>query len=148
MASTPRKTAASSRKPRTAARAASRPPVSRRATEVDDIDEVDEVDVTEAEAQEIEAEAGHYVTTDLCGQEVQVIPPSAWRSSWQRMLNQGNLDGFAEKVLHPDDYELYLELDPTIAEFLEFSQEAASLAGESLGKSNGPAPSSKRTRRR
>ncbi|WP_329215294.1 hypothetical protein OG352_06530 [Streptomyces sp. NBC_01485] len=145
MANTPRKTTASSRKPRTAARAASRPPVARRAAEVE---EVDEPDMTEAEAQEIEAEVGHYVTTELCGEEVQVIPPSAWRSSWQRMLNQGNLDGFAEKVLHPDDYELYLELDPTIVEFMEFAQEAASLVGESLGKSSGPAPSSRRTRRR
>lgn len=144
MPTAPRKSTASSRKPRTAARSASRPPVSRRDVEPE---EVDELDVTEAEAQEIEAD-GHYVTTDLCGEEVQVIPPSAWRSSWQRMLNQGNLDGFAEKVLHPDDYELYLELDPTIVEFMEFSQGAASLAGESLGKSSGPAPSSRRTRRR
>lgn len=144
MPTAPRKSTASSRKPRTAARSASRPPVSRRGVEPE---EVDELDVTEAEAQEIEAD-GHYVTTDLCGEEVQVIPPSAWRSSWQRMLNQGNLDGFAEKVLHPDDYELYLELDPTIVEFMEFSQGAASLAGESLGKSSGPAPSSRRTRRR
>lgn len=148
MANTPRKTAASSRKPRTAARSAARPPVVRRAADVDADEAVDEPEVTEADAQEIEAEAGHYVTTDLCGEEVQVIPPSAWRSSWQRMLNQGNLDGFAEKVLHPDDYELYLELDPTIVEFMEFAQEAASLAGESLGKSSGPAPSSRRTRRR
>jgi hypothetical protein len=109
-------------------------------------DDFDAPDVTDAEAQEIEAE-GHYVTTELCGQEVQVIPPSAWRASWQRMLQQGDLDGFAEKVLHPDDYDLYVELDPTIVEFMEFSQEAASLAGESLGKSRGPAPSSRRTRR-
>lgn len=145
MATTPRKTAASSRKPRTAARAASRPSTTRRAAEPEE--DFDEPDVTEVEAQEIEAER-HYVTTELCGQDVQVIPPSAWRSSWQRMLNQGNLDGFAEAVLHPEDYAFYLEADPTIAEFLEFSQDAASLAGESLGKSRGPAPSSRRTRRR
>ncbi|MDX5563769.1 hypothetical protein PYK79_10940 [Streptomyces sp. ID05-04B] len=144
MAATPRKSTASSRKPRSAARAAARPPVSRRDVEPE---EFDEPDVSAAEAQEIEAE-GHYVTTDLCGQEVQVVPPTVWRSSWQRMLNVGNLDGFAEKILHPDDYDLYLELDPTIAEFMEFAQEAASLAGESLGKSSGPAPSSRRTRRR
>ena len=143
MAATPRKTAASSRKPRSAARAASRPAAPRTVRAQDDFDAPD---VTDAEAQEIEAE-GHYVTTELCGQEVQVIPPSAWRASWQRMLQQGDLDGFAEKVLHPDDYDLYVELDPTIVEFMEFSQEAASLAGESLGKSRGPAPSSRRTRR-
>lgn len=104
-------------------------------------------EVTEAEAQEAEAE-GHYMTATLCDEEVQIIPPSAWRSSWQRMLNQGDLDGFAQKIFHPDDYELYLELDPTIVEFLEFTQDAATRSGESLGKSNGPAPSSRRTRRR
>ncbi|MFF1684582.1 hypothetical protein [Streptomyces sp. NPDC058254] len=144
MATAPRKTAASSRKPRTAARSASRPPVARQDA---DLEEFDESEITDAEAQEIEAE-GHYVTTDLCGEKVQAVPASAWRSSWQRMLNQGNLDGFAEKVLHPEDYELYLELDPTVSEFLEFTEKAASASGESLGKSGGPGPSSRRTRRR
>ena len=80
--------------------------------------------------------------------QVQIIPPAGWRTSWQRMLNEGNLDGFAQKVFHPDDYDLYLELDPTIVEFLEFTQDAAQRSGESLGKSSGPAPSSRRTRRR
>jgi hypothetical protein len=109
--------------------------------------EPDEPKVTPAEAQEIEAE-GHYVTAELCGEEVQIIPPSAWRSSWQRMLNQGDLDGFAGKIFHPDDYDLYMELDPTIVEFMDFTQEAAARLGESLGNSHGPAPSSRRTRRR
>lgn len=142
MTTTPRKTV-TSRKPRTAARAASRPAATRRAPEPD----VDEVEVSAADAQEIEAE-GHYVTAELCGEEVQVVPPTVWRSSWQRMLNQGDLDGFAEKVLHPDDFELYLELDPTIVEFMEFTEEAARRSGESQGNSRGPAPSSRRTRRR
>jgi hypothetical protein len=102
---------------------------------------------TEAEAQEIEAE-GQYVTAELCGEEVQIVPPLAWRASWQRLLNQGNLDAFASKVLHPDDYELYEELDPTLAEFMEFTTDAAQRSGESLGESRGPAPSSRRTRRR
>jgi len=103
--------------------------------------------VSPAEAQEIEAE-GHYITVELCGEDVQIIPPAAWRTSWQRLLNQGNLDAFAEKVFHPDDFELYLELDPTIVEFLEFTQDAAQRSGESLGNSLGPATSSKRTPRR
>ncbi|WP_328336725.1 hypothetical protein [Streptomyces violaceus] len=141
MAST-RNTTSTSRKPRTAARAASRPATTRRPEP-----DVEETEVSAAEAQEIEAE-GHYVTATLCGEEVQIIPPSAWRSSWQRMLNEGDLDGFAEKVLAPDDYEFYLELDPTIVEFMEFTQEAAAQVGESLGNSRGPAPSSRRTRRR
>lgn len=147
MAATPRKTAASSRKPRTAARAASRPATNRRVVDELEEQDVDEVEVSAADAQEIEAE-GHYVTATLCGEDVQIIPPSVWRSSWQRMLNQGDFDGFAKQVFHPDDYDFYLEVDPTIVEFVEFAQEAASSVGESLGNSRGPAPSSRRTRRR
>lgn len=108
---------------------------------------VEEPEVTAAEAQEIEAE-GNYVAAELCGEEIQIIPPSAWRTSWQRMLNQGDLDGFARQVFHPDDYDLYMELDPTIVEFMSMVQEAGERAGESMGKSSGPAVSSRRTRRR
>ena len=106
-----------------------------------------EAEPTPAEAQEIEAD-GQYITAELCGEEIQIVPPVAWRTSWQRMLNAGNLDGFAEKVFHPDDYDLYLELDPTIFEFMTMVEEAGTRSGESMGKSGGPSPSSRRTRRR
>jgi hypothetical protein len=55
---------------------------------------------------------------------------------------------FAEKVIHPDDLDLYFDIDPTNDEFGEFVSEAARLSGESLGKSRGPAASPRRTRRR
>jgi hypothetical protein len=64
------------------------------------------------------------------------------------MLNQGNIDGFAQKIFHPDDFELFMELDPTLEEFFDFTEDAAKRSGESMGKSGGPAPSSRRTRRR
>ncbi|GHD70126.1 hypothetical protein GCM10010317_076760 [Streptomyces mirabilis] len=140
MATAPRKTTASSRKPRTAARTASRPSTHREPDAV-------EPEMTAAEAQEVEAE-GHYVTAELCGEEVQIVPASAWRTSWNRLLQQGDFDAFAQKVFHPDDYDLYMELDPTITEFVEFTQDASIRAGESLGNSRGPAPSSRSTRRR
>jgi len=142
---TTRNTGSTSRKPRTAARAASRPATTRRAEP--DVEPDEDVEVSAADAQEIEAE-GHYVTAELCGEEVQIIPPSAWRSSWQRMLNQGNFDGFAEKIFHPEDYDYYLEVDPTIVEFMQFVEDAAARVGESLGNSRGPATSSRRTRKR
>jgi hypothetical protein len=132
----------SSRKPRSAARAASRPAATRRKA-----GEVDETEIGPAEAQEIEAE-GHYITATLCGEEVQVVPPTLWRASWQRLLQQGLIDAFAEKVFHPDDFELYLDLDPTMQEWAEFTEEAARMAGESQGNSRGPAVSSRRTPRR
>ncbi|MEV7975453.1 hypothetical protein [Streptomyces sp. NPDC086519] len=139
MATEPR-TTASSRKPRTAARSASRP--ARRTAEAPD-----EPEVTAAEAQEVEAD-GHYITVELCGENVQIVPPTAWRTSWQRLLNAGQIDAFAEKVFHPDDYEVFLDVDPTMEEWIDFTERASRLAGESLGNSRGPAPSSRRTPRR
>ena len=139
------KTTTSSRKPRSASRAAARP-ATRRAVEPD-VEPDEDVEVTAADAQEIEAE-GHNVTAELCGEEVQVIPPSMWRASWQRALNQGQIDFFAQKILHPDDYDFYLEVDPTMEEWLTFVEDASNKAGESLGKSRGRSRSGGRTRRR
>ncbi|GHC38241.1 hypothetical protein GCM10010348_77000 [Streptomyces anthocyanicus] len=143
MATTSKNT--SSRKPRTAARAASRP-ATRRAVEPDVEPEVDDVEVSASEAQEIEADG--YVTAELCGEEVQVVPPSMWRASWQRALNAGQIDVFAEKILHPDDYDYYLEVDPTMDEWIAFVEDASARSGESLGKSRARSRSGGRTQRR
>lgn len=143
MATTSKNT--SSRKPRTAARAASRPATTRR-VEPDAEPEVDDIEVSAAEAQEIEADG--YVTAELCGEEVQVVPPSMWRASWQRALNQGDIDFFAKKVFHPDDYEFYLDIDPTIEEWLAFVDDASTKSGEPLGKSRARSRSGRPTRRR
>lgn len=131
-----------SRKPRSGARAASRPATTRKPVEPEAVDEV-----SAAEAQEIEA-VNKYVTALLCDEEIRIIPPGAWRQSWQRLAAQGQIDAFAQIILHPDDYELYVDIDPTNEEWGEFVADAADQAGESLGKSSGPATSSRRTRRR
>lgn len=100
-----------------------------------------------AEAQESEAE-GHYVTALLDGEEIRVVPPGAWRQSWQAQLAAGQFAAFAAKVLHPDDLDLYWEIDPTNDEFEAFVTDAAGQSGESQGKSRRPNRSSRRTRRR
>lgn len=115
-------------------------------------EDFDEPEVSAAEAQEVEA-VNKYVTARLAGvddaeEDVRVVPPGAWRQSWQRLLNGGQIDAFAQIVLHPEDYEVYLDLDPTNEQFGAMVGEAAERAGESLGKSSGPAPSPRRTRRR
>ncbi|OKH91725.1 hypothetical protein AB852_28525 [Streptomyces uncialis] len=99
------------------------------------------------DALEVEAE-GPYVTAPLCGEDLRIIPTGAWRQSWRRVLQAGNVDAFAACVMHPDDVELYEEIDPTNDEFGDFLAAAAERAGESEGKSRGPARSSRRTRRR
>ncbi|WP_330172946.1 hypothetical protein OG875_04705 [Streptomyces sp. NBC_01498] len=111
------------------------------------VDYEDEDEVDAAEAQQIEAE-GHFVTAMLADEEIRIVPPGAWRQSWQTALSNAQFTFFAEQVVHPDDLDLYFEIDPTNDEFEAFVAEAARRGGESLGKSRGPATSSRRTRRR
>lgn len=106
-----------------------------------------QTDTTPAEAQEIEA-AGHYVTVQLCGKDVEVIPAGAWRQSAMRKLNGGDMDGFLEDVLSPESCDLYYELDPTNDDLNSLIEAATSASGETLGKSGGPNRSSRRTRKR
>jgi hypothetical protein len=100
-----------------------------------------------AEAQETEA-LGHYVTADLCGKSLEIIPSGAWRQSSMRCLKTGEMDDFFADVLSPDSYEIYLDLDPTNDQLGEFVNAAAQAAGEPVGKSSGPTASSRRMRKR
>ncbi|WP_405941628.1 hypothetical protein [Streptomyces sp. NBC_00207] len=104
-------------------------------------------EVTPAEAQEIEA-AGHYVTAELCGKTLESVPSGAWRQSTMRMMRIGDIDAFMERVLSPDSYETYLDLDPTNDEVGDFVAAASEASGEPVGKSNGPTASPRRTRKR
>ncbi|MDX3324753.1 hypothetical protein PV405_08740 [Streptomyces sp. ME02-6979-3A] len=140
--------AANSRTPSTRKTTTTRPARTPRelAPEIRD-DGYEDEEAGPAVAQELEAE-GHFVTATLAGEEIRIVPPGAWRQSWQTALSNANFTFFAEQVVHPDDLDLYFEIDPTNDEFEEFVAEAARRGGESLGKSRGPAASSRRTRRR
>jgi hypothetical protein len=107
----------------------------------------EKTDVTPAEAQEIEA-TGHYVTNELCNEKLQIVPAGAWRQSTMRKLKANEMDDFMEDVLSPESYEAYLDLDPTNDELGEFINAAGEASGESVGKSSGPRPSSRSTRKR
>lgn len=104
-------------------------------------------DATAAEAQEIEV-GGDYVTAHLAGQPVRILMPSKFRASALRALNAGDLDTFADLVLHADDVDTFFEVDPTGEEISELVTEAADTARESLGKSSARSRSTKRTRRK
>ncbi|WP_031189808.1 MULTISPECIES: hypothetical protein [Streptomyces] len=110
-------------------------------------------DTSAAEAQEIEAADDPYVPIPLAGydgvtKEVRALPATKWRASALRALREGELDVFMSRVLHEDDYDTYVELDPDQDGIGHFAQAAAGAAGEDLGKSPGPHRSSKTTRKR
>jgi hypothetical protein len=136
-----------SRTPR--ARATSAPPRKPRAARPVPADPEPVEEATAADAQEVDADSGHYVTAALCDEPIRVIPPAAWRMSWQRQLTDGDIDSFLGNVLHPDDVAFVVEeLDPTGTEFNQFLKDAGALAGEPMGKSPQRNGSSRPTRRR
>lgn len=110
-------------------------------------DGVQDLQVTDTEAQELEA-AGEYTAVPVGDMEARVKPQVDWRMSDIRALNKGDLDAWAESVIHPDDLEDFLDLDITMAEFQVFADEAAALTGDGLGKSKRRSGSSRSTRRR
>lgn len=133
-----RATAAPTRRPRTA-----------RAITPAPVEEPEVVEGTAADAQEADAEEGHYVTAALCGEPIRVIPPAAWRLSWNRQLRNEDLDGLFGHVIHPDDLDFVLdEIDPTNDEIIGFLQDAGAISGEPMGKSSGRRASSGASRRR
>ncbi|GAA2108221.1 hypothetical protein [Streptomyces synnematoformans] len=110
----------------------------------------------EATAQEAEAEHDPddpYVLVPLAGhdgitKDVRALPAGKWRASAMRALVGGDMDGFMDLVLHPDDIDIYEELDPDMDAFGHFAQKASEAGGDDLGKSSGRGRSGRRTRRR
>lgn len=113
--------------------------------------------VTPLEALEAEAEAppgpvGYRLATSQ-GEAVLAVPsPNAWRASARSALaDQVRVDGdiaWARSVLSAEDFETYLELDPTPEEASAFLTRIFSRNGESLGKSEPSTGSSRSTRKR
>ncbi|WP_435246333.1 hypothetical protein [Streptomyces sp. NRRL F-5630] len=101
---------------------------------------------TAAEAQEADA-TGHYISAELCGETVEMVPGGAWRQSAMRALRDGDFDRFFESVMSPASYERYLDLDPTNDEVAEL-METAGASGEAAGKTSGPRQSPRPTRKR
>lgn len=112
--------------------------------------------IAAAKAQETEAEAeldDGYVPVPLAGydgvtKDVRALPASRWRASAIRALNSGDMDDFMGRVLHEDDYDIYVDLDPTTEGIGHFAEAAARAGGDDLGKSSGRRTSSRSTRKR
>lgn len=106
-----------------------------------------------ARAQEQEAENGDgYILVPLAGhnsvtKDVRTLPAGRWRASALRALNQGDIDGFMKSVLHEEDFDTFVDLDPDTSAFGKFTEDAARLSGDDLGKSGGRSRSGSSTRR-
>ncbi|MEV4739791.1 hypothetical protein [Streptomyces sp. NPDC049555] len=98
--------------------------------------------------QEVDAADTGYITVELAGYPVRALVSQQWRASHLRALNAGDLDRFAEGVLHPDDVDAWYAADPTQDEIGAWVREVAEAGGEALGKSSGRPASSKITRKR
>ncbi|MFC9268908.1 hypothetical protein ACFTXJ_14195 [Streptomyces zhihengii] len=138
--------AANTRKTTTRKTAATRPARTPRDLAPEPRDDYEDGPTAE-EAQEIEA-TGRHITVALADEPVRVVPTGAWPASAQRALRQGDFDGFMATVLHEDDYDEYIEINPTFDEINQFVEDCMNLSGGSAGKSRGPDTSSRRTRRR
>lgn len=104
-------------------------------------------DITAAEAQELEATTDH-VAAELNGHEIRVLLPTKWRMSCLRALRAGDVDTWAEGVIHADDLGDFVDADPTLEEVGEFAARAMSATGEAPGKSGRPSTSTRGTRRK
>ncbi|MFD5198799.1 hypothetical protein ACFWM7_01250 [Streptomyces sp. NPDC058375] len=99
------------------------------------------------DAQENEA-TGTYGTATVCDVELRVKPANQWRPSYIRALREGDYDAWAAGVLHADDVQTFIDLDPTFDEINEFTSAAMETTGDTAGKSSGRARSSRSTRKR
>ncbi|MFI6444713.1 hypothetical protein [Kitasatospora sp. NPDC050543] len=104
-------------------------------------------DITPDVAQEIEATAD-YITVELDGTLLRVRPVGHWRPSYLRALRTADFDTWAALALHPEDVDVFMEIDATMDEIADFTTRAMSAAGEAPGKSPTPSRSSRTTRRR
>ncbi|MFB8071129.1 hypothetical protein [Streptomyces californicus] len=99
------------------------------------------------DAQENEA-TGTYGTASVCGVELRVKPANHWRPSYIRALREGDYDAWAAGVLHADDVQTFIDLDPTFDEINAFTTAAMETTGDTAGKSSGRAARSRSTRKR
>ncbi len=105
-------------------------------------------EITPAEAQENEATTTGYVTEELEGTDLRILPAGQWRPSFLRALRAGDFDTWASLALHPDDVDEFTAIDATFDALSGFTARAMSATGEAPGKSRTSSRSSRTTRKR
>lgn len=103
-------------------------------------------DEPEAESAAEKEAKRELVQGELAGRPIYVPPTKQWRSSAMHHLRNGDFQSWAESVLDDDDYDIWIEVDPTLEEIEAFFE----LVNPKLSAGNSRASrrSSRRTPRR
>lgn len=101
-----------------------------------------------------DAASGPVLVELMVGVRVRVLPARMWRLSGYRAIKEGDFLLWAEKCLASrDDYEAFVEADPTFEQinafFTRFGESTGEVTGEvgNAGNSNSSSSSSTRSRR-
>ena len=96
---------------------------------------VEEADQTQGMRTEAAAEVDGYIEVEMGGYVYHLLPREEWRQSTQEALQTGRVNDWAEDVMPPKDFDMWLAADPTNREFGEFMEEMGRQVGASLGES-------------
>lgn len=103
-------------------------------------------DEPEAESAAEKEARRELVQGELAGRPIYVPPTKQWRSSAMHALRNGDFQSWAEVVLDDDDYDVWIEVDPTLEQIEDFFEVVNPKL--SAGNSRASRRSSARTRRR
>lgn len=108
----------------------------------------DAVDETVGPRAEVVVEDTGFVEVPFSGRVFRVRPAEEWRQSTNDALSEGRANDWAADVMPRDDYEAWLDLDPTNREFGDFMEEMGRQVGMSVGESAASNRALRRMRRR
>jgi hypothetical protein len=71
------------------------------------------------------------------GQSVRVLPPKMWRVSSLSAMRAGDFEGWAAKALaSTDDFEVFMDVDPTLEQVEQFMKNLNAASGEGNSKTS------------
>jgi hypothetical protein len=106
-----------------------------------------EEDTPAASAPEREV-TGELVQGELAGRTIYVPPTKKWRASALHALREGDFDTWAQTTLADDDWDIWIDVDPTLEQVEAFFASVNKGLGTSPGNSRASRRSARSTRRR